>query len=364
MSACPSITVMVKPVSGMCNMCCRYCFYADELSRRSEPLSPMSIETLEKLVRRVMNAADRSVHFLFQGGEPTLAGLGFYQALIGYQKKYLHPGQTVTNAIQSNGLNIPDGMIAFFAEHGFLVGISLDGAASTHDRFRIDAAGNGTWARIAQTLKKLDAARVEYNILCVVNEEVAAQPAEVMAALRGFRFLQFIPCLDPLDGIQDEFSLQPETYLSFLKYTFDEYAAAFRTSSPFSIRMFDNWIGLLRGFPAENCAMIGRCGASVMIESNGDIYPCDFYGLDEWKLGNICTDSLLGVLNSEKESRFIRESLPVPARCQTCRWYPLCRNGCKRERAPETGFFRWCGVYQAFFEYAQGEMQRIAESLR
>ena len=74
----PPITVMVKPVSGACNMRCQYCFYADEMHNRETSVYPrMTSELLDVMVRRVIRSADSSVHFLFQGGEPTLIGLPF-----------------------------------------------------------------------------------------------------------------------------------------------------------------------------------------------------------------------------------------------------------------------------------------------
>ena len=110
--------------------------------------------------------------------------------------------------------------------------------------------------------------------------------------------------------------------------------------------------------------MVGHCGPSLVIESDGSVYPCDFYALDEWKLGSIADDSLKRMLGSDKEKDFLHESLPVPEKCKTCRWYPLCRNGCKRERLPGSGLNRWCDVHTNFFEYAFERMQQMANQLK
>ena len=110
--------------------------------------------------------------------------------------------------------------------------------------------------------------------------------------------------------------------------------------------------------------MVGRCGSSLVIESDGSVYPCDFYALDAWKLGSISDDSLRRMLTGEREQAFLAESLPIPSACRACRWYSLCRNGCKRERVPETGLNRWCGVHTAFFEYAYPRMREMAKALQ
>ena len=361
----PPITVMVKPVSGACNMRCRYCFYADEMHHRQAAVYPrMSDELLDTTVRRIIRSADSAVHFLFQGGEPTLIGLPFFEQLVALQRKYNTRGLKISNAVQTNGYDLSDEMIAFFAKEQFLVGVSLDGTSETHDSLRPDAKGLPTSGIVKKTIDRLRAAGVSVNVLCVVNSEVAKHPCEVFAALREYEFLQFIPCLDGLDGEKRDYSLSSDAYLTFLKETFDCYHQAYLQGRPVSIRNFDNWVAMLMGMPPENCAMVGRCGPSLVIESDGSVYPCDFYALDEWKLGSIADDSLKRMLASDKEKTFLAESLPVPETCKACRWYPLCRNGCKRERLEGSGLNRWCNVHANFFEYAIERMQQMANQLK
>ena len=361
----PPITVMVKPVSGACNMRCQYCFYADEMHNRETSVYPhMTSELLDVMVRRVIRSADSSVHFLFQGGEPTLIGLPFFRQLVQIQKKYNTRGLKVTNAIQTNGYALSDEMIAFFAKERFLVGVSLDGTHETHDLLRPDAKGLPTSGIVRKSIERLRAAGVSVNVLCVVNSEVARRPHEVFSALSEYEYLQFIPCLDGLDGETRDYSLSSEAYLAFLKTTFDCYHQAYLDGHPVSVRNFDNWVAMLMGMPPENCAMVGRCGPSLVIESDGSVYPCDFYALDHWKLGSISEDSLKRMLTSDKEKSFLEESLPVPEKCRACRWYSLCRNGCKRERRKDSGLNRWCEVHTQFFEYAFERMQQMASQLK
>lgn len=361
----PALSIMVKPASGACNMRCRYCFYADVMSHRETPVYPkMRLETLEVLVRRALRYADSSVSFAFQGGEPTLAGLPFYEALVRFQREYNGRGVRIHNSIQTNGYDLSDEMIVFFAREHFLVGLSMDGDACAHDCLRLDARGEGTFARVSETARRLAAAGVEYNILCVENEYVARRPAEVFRALAPHRYIQFIACLDGLDGAATDYSLTPESHLNFLKATFDLYYAAHRSGRPVSVRNFDNYLGILLGLPPENCAMGGTCGEYYLIEADGSVYPCDFYVLDRWRMGNILETPFNRLARSEVGKAFREESVPVPERCRSCRWYPLCRNGCKRERVPQTGLNRWCECFQAFFEYSYPRMRALAEELR
>ena len=361
----PPITVMVKPVSGACNMRCRYCFYTDEMQNRQIAVYPrMSEELLETLVKRVMQYASSSATFLFQGGEPTLIGLPFFQKLIDLQRKYQKAGLQVFNAVQTNGYALSDEMIAFFAREKFLVGVSLDGTDFLHDLLRMDADGKPTAAVVRHTIERLRAAGANVNILCVVNREVAKHPREVFEALSDYEYLQFIPCLSALDGTEKDFDLRCDDYLVFLKETFDFYERAFQNGKPVSVRNFDNWVAMLMGMPPENCAMFGRCGPSLVVESDGSCYPCDFYALDEWRLGNITENSFEEMLHSDLEMNFLKESIPVPEKCRSCRWYPLCRNGCKRERLSDTGLTRWCEAHASFFDFAYPRMKQMAEQLK
>ena len=170
----PPLTVMIKPVSSACNMMCRYCFYADVSKHREQAsMGRMSLATLENTVRRAFAYADETVSFNFQGGEPTLAGPGFYEALIDFQKKYNSRGIRVQNAIQTNGYALDDRLLELLQRERFLVGVSFDGTPEIHDRLRLDRKGEGSSAAVERTIERLQERGIEFNILCVVNAYVA-----------------------------------------------------------------------------------------------------------------------------------------------------------------------------------------------
>ena len=235
----PALSIMVKPVSGACNMHCRYCFYTDVMSRRQTAIYPrMTLETLEALVRRAFRCADGQISFAFQGGEPTLIGLPFFEALMRFERAYNTRGLAVSNAVQTNGYDMPEELLSFFVREGFLIGVSLDGDRAAHDLLRLDRDGAPTYDRVRANVERFRRAGAELNILCVVNEYVARRPREVFQALAPCRNLQFIACLDDFDGEKTDYSLTEESYLRFLKITFDLYYEAFCAGRPVSIRNF------------------------------------------------------------------------------------------------------------------------------
>ena len=366
----PQINMLIKPASGFCNMRCDYCFYCDVAqNRETENFGLMSRETQETLVRKALEYADGSCNFAFQGGEPTLAGLEFFKRQVELQKKYNIKNVIVTNALQTNGYGITEEWASFFAENNFLVGLSLDGPRDIHDILRKDASGEGTFDRIMVTVEMFNKYKVEYNILTVVNKYVAQNPKDVYSFFKskGFRYLQFIECLDPFDAVSRDYSLTSEDYADFMKAVFDEYYNDFMKGRYISVRSFDNYISILIGRPPEACGMSGSCTAYHLVESNGNVYPCDFYVLDEWRLGNVNDDKLFDMINSSVAKNFVDVSRSVHDECKKCKYYKLCRGGCRRDREPFVNGVpsqnKYCKAYKAFFDKNIDRLIGIARML-
>ncbi|MCK9478528.1 MAG: anaerobic sulfatase maturase [Firmicutes bacterium] len=349
-------------------MRCKYCFYADVVSKREiKSYGIMNEETLEKLTRKALDYADGFCSFGFQGGEPTLAGLDFYKKLIEFQKLHNHKNVTIYNSIQTNGYGLDEEFVRFLGENKFLVGVSLDGSRAIHNKLRVDANGEGTYEKIIETTALLDKHRVDYNILCVVSRDVAQNPVAVYNSLKRFKFLQFIPCIDGFNEPPSEFSLTAKDYGHFLKETFSLYYKDFKNDNYISVRNFDNYISILMGRSPENCAMNGRCSCYFLIEGDGSTFPCDFYVLDEWKLGNVNTDSFQRMINSQKANEFVQTSQYVAPKCQKCKWYSLCRGGCRRDREPfadgKLSLNKYCEGYIYFFENTYQRMLSIVKQI-
>ena len=293
------IHLMLKPASGLCNMRCKYCFYADETKKRAiANYGLMSFDTLHSVLEKVLSEATRSCTIAFQGGEPTLAGLPFFRQAISICKGKNVNHCSISFAIQTNGLLIDDEWCEFFAENHFLVGISLDGPKELHDANRPDTVGKGTYSRVMHALQLLKSHGVDTNILTVVTADTAKnyRKAYNFFVRSGLDYQQYIPCLDPLDEPrgQQPWSLTPERFEQYLKASFDcWYQDAMRGRKRYH-RYFDNLLLMLNGQPPEACGMLGICGMQYIVEADGSVYPCDFYMLDQYKLGNLCPSRFRG----------------------------------------------------------------------
>lgn len=365
-----SVTFLIKPASSLCNMRCRYCFYHDISDiREVKSMGMMSEDTAEALIRAAFSAVAPGgfVQFTFQGGEPTLAGLEFYRRFMALEAQYRPKNVTVGHAIQTNGLALDGQWAAFLKEHGYLVGISLDGNQAIHDAYRRDAAGDGTWERVTQKIALLDHYQVESNLLCVVSSTVAKNPQKVYAAMKklGNHPLQFIPCLDPMEAQRgkESYSLKPEGYGRFLCGLFDCWHRDWKTGTYVSIRNFDDYLRILLGMPPSTCAASGACGSYLVVEGDGSLYPCDFYVLDQWYLGNIRTCTVAEALSGEKSKQFLADGQKRPEDCRACPYAPLCRGGCKRDWMENGGNY-YCSSFRTFFAYALPRLQEMAAAFR
>lgn len=368
----PPLTILIKPASGSCNMRCEYCFYRDEQeNRKTVSFGLMNRETAHVLIDRAFQEAEGSVTFAFQGGEPTLAGLDFYRDFTDYASH--HPqrkGITALYALQTNGYALTDEWAQFFARNRFLVGVSLDGPKELHDRYRLDAVGKETYNRVKESLRLLVKHRVDFNILTVVTGSSARRAGRIYNYFRkeGYDFQQYIECLDPLGEVPGghPWSLTPDKYGQFLKNLFDAWFFDRMSGKDTYNRYFENLLLMLNGQQPESCNMTGVCSSQWVVEADGGVYPCDFYVLDEWKLGSVHEQSFAEMEQKRKELGFIEASLTVPEKCRSCQWYVLCRNGCRRNRlqdSPDGPVNYFCEAYKEFFSYAYPRLEKLYEML-
>ena len=326
----------------------------------------MSRGTAEAIIRQALCETKR-VTFAFQGGEPTLWGLENFRFFVETVNRLGMGGAEVCYALQTNGLLISEEWAAFFKEHDFLIGLSLDGYKELHDTNRVDAAGQGSYNRALKAAAVLRKAGVAFNILAVVTSQAARHTEKLYRFYQSqnFKYLQFIPCIDDFGSM--ETSLTAAEYGTFLKTLFDLWYRGCIKGQGVSIRYFDNLLDVIMGRPPELCSMSGTCPVNFTIEADGGVYPCDFYVLDQWLLGNVQSDSFASMLSTDAAGRFTGESKPLPEECARCRWLMLCRGGCKRDRKPILGGLpsqpRFCQAYKDFFAYSYERFAKLRAHL-
>lgn len=397
-----SFHVMTKPVGPICNLDCKYCFYLEK-----ENLYPgksnwrMPEDVLEKYVRQYIEAQQvPEIAFAWQGGEPTLMGLDFFQRAVELQQRYAN-GKKISNAIQTNGTLLDDAWCEFLKANGFLVGLSIDGPRKYHDLYRVDKEGKPTFDKVIAAARRMKRHGVEFNTLCVVNRANSAAPVDVYNFLKseGSGYMQFIPLVEragngelPLaappelpgpgrvrlrvisDAAKLEgasvmaWSVEPLAYGNFLCAIFDQWVR--KDVGRVFVQIFDVQLGIWMGQPSTLCVFGETCGDAMALEHNGDLYACDHYVYPQHKLGNLSTDSLADMVASPGQRKFGTDKRDaLPRYCRECDVRFACNGECPKHRflsTPdgEAGLNYLCAGYKKFFHHIDPYMREMARLLQ
>ncbi|HEY3288630.1 MAG TPA: anaerobic sulfatase maturase, partial [Anaerolineae bacterium] len=338
--------VMLKPRGAICNLDCKYCYFLSKEMLYPGSRFRMADDLLEQYTRQYIEAQRvPEVTFAWQGGEPTLMGLDFFQQAIAYQDKYRRPGMRIFNALQTNGTQLDEAWCDFLREHSFLVGLSLDGPREMHDANRVDKGGQPTFDRVMAAAQLMQQHGVEFNILTTVNAANVEHPLEVYRFLRDTvktQFVQFIPIVERANetGFQEgervtDRSTRGEQYGRFLIAIFDEWVR--RDVGRMYVQIFDVALAAWMGEKPGLCIFEETCGQALAMEHNGDVYSCDHFVEPRHKLGNIIDIPLLDLVNSEQQHRFGQAKRDtLPQYCRDCEVRFVCNGGCPKDRILRT----------------------------
>ena len=390
----PAFHVMTKPSGAICNLDCKYCYFLSKEMLYPGSRFRMADDLLQTYIRQYIESQRvNEVTFAWQGGEPLLMGLGFFQRAIDYQKQYTRPGMKILNTLQTNGTLLDADWCRFFKTHDFLIGLSVDGPRELHDAYRVNKGGAGTFDQVMRGWRLLREAGVEYNILCTVH---AANQDHPLSVYRFFRdeletqFIQFIPIVErttpqilPLANIgwserdggerplyeQSGSKITNRTvnarkYGQFLSAIFDEWVR--RDVGQVYVQMFDVALGAWVGQPGGVCVFAPTCGTALALEHNGDLFSCDHYVEPDYRLGNIQSDHMIELIASDKQRQFgLDKQTTLPRYCRECEVRFACHGGCPKNRfitTPdgEAGLNYLCAGYKQFFNHVDRPMKIMA----
>ncbi len=360
-----TLHLMIKPASSLCNMRCQYCFYRDVSEQRSvDSFGLMSLDTVDKMLENILSETDPgdAVSFVFQGGEPTLAGLPFFRAFV--EKLSSWKNLRISLALQTNGLLLDEEWCAFLKEHRFLVGLSFDLLKEAQDGARRDATNRGTYARMLSALALLKRCSVDFNVLCTLTSFVARHPEAVWKQILALdlSYVQFTPCLGDFEG-ESPYALTPQRFSSFYTKLFSLWYADYQRGGRRSIKLFDDVVNLMVLGQPTLCGMDGNCRPQLIVEADGSVYPCDFYCLDEYRLGNITKNPVSELLSHPHVNAFCKRRTELSAACKDCPYLSFCGGGCPRMEKEIYVVGEYCG-YREFLKECGTELYRLAERVR
>jgi uncharacterized protein len=391
---------MAKPVGSTCNIDCTYCYYLHKEELLGQHRGQrMELSMLERYIRQYIEAQNaEEVVFSWQGGEPTMLGIEFFERIVELQTKYTPVGRRVVNDLQTNATLLNEAWCVFLKKHDFLLGVSIDGPRDLHDAFRVDRKGQSTFDNVMRGISLLKKYGIRFNTLTVVNRENAKRPIDVYRFLRddiGSTYMQFIPCVEPkdfktvapqhwsvdampvvgtsaarpgnADSIVTEWSVDPEDWGYFLSRTFDEWYR--KDAGRVLVNLFETAVVQTMGQPAQTCITAEFCGKALAIEQDGTAYSCDHYVYPDYALGNIADQHLGAMAFSERQQKFgFAKRGSLPAYCKQCKHLNLCWGECPKNRllrSPdgEPGLNYLCSGIKRFHEHAGPTLRKMASEL-
>ncbi len=374
MSKPNSFHLIIKPTSAVCNLNCTYCYYLPKKKLFPHAKSfVIDDQLLELLIKQyIQGQTSQTIDFTWQGGEPALLGLDFFKKVIVMQKKYAG-SKVITNDLQTNGTLLDDKWCVFLREHGFLVGLSVDGPPYLHDKYRLDSQGNKTCEKVLAAAKLLNKHHVDFNTLTVINRENAKYPEEVYLFLRdeiGAKYMQFIPCVERTNThLVTEYSVIPEDYGDFLCGVFDHWYQ--HDLRKVFVMNFEATLNLLLQKPSPLCFFAQCCGKSLAVEHDGSVYSCDHFVSPEYQLGNIKEHCLAELAASANQEKFGLNKLNhVSNDCRSCAYFRLCYGECPKNRFVPDEFGGGaaknylCKGLKKYFAHVMPYMLKMAQALK
>ena len=367
--------VLIKPIGPLCNLDCEYCYYLEKSNMFRGSKFRMSDAILEKHIRHYIESQPqdcREVNFAWQGGEPTLLGLDFFKRVVEIQSRHQRTGMKISNALQTNGVELDNSWAQFLKANQFLVGISIDGPQQFHDKYRKTRSGKGSFLQVKRGLDYLCEAGAEFNVLTTVQRHNGDHPLEVYQGLKllGAEYIQFIPIVEHEAGQSVSVrSVLPRQYGEFLVAVFESWRSGGDIGKTF-VQDFDAALNAMAGNPYTICSHAPRCGRSVALEHNGDVFSCDHFVSDDYRIGNIQHSSYPQMLDGPVQTSFGDDKLDkLPAACLKCPVKYLCFGGCPAHRyIPVKGsdlkMNYLCAGYRMFFEHIQPYLKAMLASLR
>ena len=291
---------------------------------------------LESFMEQYFDLFDGKLSFIWHGGEPLIVGIDYFRRIVEIQQRLLKKSQRIRNSVQTNGTLINDEWAKFFSEHDFRVGISLDGARESHDRFRRNTAGGSTHDRILESVKILQARGLSPGFI----QTLTASNLDNVEA--DFRFLANVVGATHWGinvyhsecgggGIMQTENVSPGDYSNYLKrliFLWMEY-----NSADIGLREIDSHLCGVLGKKARNCSFNGECTSFFCLEHNGRIYPCDRSSdREDLLLGDFTKSSLQEILQSKERLDYVSRVDNIHEECRQCDWQNVCNNGCTMHR--------------------------------
>ena len=318
-----SWSVLIKPTHG-CNFNCKYCY--DAPYRQKYKNTTMSMETLNEILKRAAAYAD-SLQLIWHGGEPLLVGKQWYEDA---QKVIaMYPELDVEQSMQSNGSLLDREWAELSNKYNIDIGVSFDGP---HQSVR-----DSRYEEVEASIKEFRGAGGKCGFICVINHENYDSMIETYEYFKTDMKsnISFNRVFDTIEARNNGLNIEVDDYLEkfreFYEYwAYDVNGVEERTVIEFTNHLFGLGTGI--------CSF-GDCrGKWLGFNPVGDIYPCDRYVPDKYKVGNIRDFSTVqDAYASDSYMEYYDENTIRMLECIECDYFNTCGGGCNANHITYAG---------------------------
>ncbi|MBI1754974.1 radical SAM protein [Candidatus Azambacteria bacterium] len=330
---------VIARITDKCNQDCTYC-YVDRETRRTSR-TKLSLESLSRFYKETLSGQHFDhVHIVWHGGEPTLVGHEYLDRVISLQEQYRGNGVTVENSIQTNATALDKQMLEVFKKHQVGVGVSLDAPPDVHASMRVSWAGRSAFEQTLSKIELMRAHNIRFGAICVLHRLNYTRCDEIYDFFKSvnlsYQFNPFYKDEATQDRPVEELSITPEQYAEALIQTFDRYIG----DPEHTIDVTDLKEIVLSMFMgcSRSCLFAGKCEEFIGILPTGEIYLCDLFYRENFRIGHIDSITAESILNAAPVNLIrSRPELLQQTYCRGCEWWDICRGGCSSKSAAVYG---------------------------
>jgi uncharacterized protein len=354
---------VIKPVGTRCNLRCEYCYNRNKSSGGKTVINDRAIE---EFVRQYLTFPQSTFQFIWHGGEPTLAGIDFFEKVISLQQFY-GKGKKISNEIQTNATLLNEKWIYFFERNRFHIGVSIDGPQEIHDAYRKDHSGKGSFKKVMQGISLLKESKLQWGALVVLTDKSLGSEEQIFDFLVSNEIYNFdllpITSLNKKTNGSDDHSISPEEFTEIIVKIFTLW---WELDDPnIQIRLFNETIQvILKEAPLRCICNSPGCANYLTLDWDGTIYPCEaFMEIEDFNLGNILDSTLKEILTNSRYQNFATKTKELDLECSHCKWWQICPGRCIfdqykfGENLAEKDFL--CAFRKMFFPYLEKKIKEV-----
>ena len=339
------LSLLIIQGSPFCNIDCRYCYLPQRQNR-----ARFDLDLLTPLFQRLDRAGllGDQLTLVWHAGEPLALPVEFYQGAA-QRIAALAPRTRLTHNVQTNAMLVSDEYCALFRQHGFAVGVSIDGPAFLHDANRVTRRGEGTHAKAMEGIATLRRNGIRFSVIAVLTATALDHADEIFDFFRGLGAESVGFNVDETEGSNVSSMQGAAMQQRFAGFWQRVFQLARQHGFPFRIREFDHMLDAMRGAASGQVMVSSESNplSIITVDAEGGLYTfspelageADPKGGD-FRIGHARDIEFERLFEQEPfRSLHQRISKGVAACRESCGHFDVCGGGAPSNKLAELGDF-------------------------